>query len=120
MSKWIAVGAMFLGSLAAMAGLSFAAPLDDSAKKVMKDAMKSGLYKKVVTGKGSTEDKKDLLALFETLAKSQPAKGEDGSWKTKTTALVDAAKEAAADQPTASAKLKAAGDCKSCHEVHKK
>ncbi|MFO0960921.1 MAG: hypothetical protein U0800_26365 [Isosphaeraceae bacterium] len=119
MSKWVVAGAMFLGCVVAMTGLSLASPPDEATKKVMKDAMKSGLYKKVVSGKGSGEDKKELLDLFETLAKSKPAKGGEGDWKNKTGALLEAAKEAAEDKPTASAKLKTAGDCKSCHDAHK-
>lgn len=119
MSKWTAVGAAFVGCAAIMAGISFAAPPDDATKKVMKEAMKSGLFKKVATGKASADEKKDLLSFMEALAKSTPPKGDAGDWKDRTTALVEAAREAVSDRPTASAKLKAAGNCKSCHDVHR-
>lgn len=119
MNKWIVVGAMFAGCVVAMAGLGLASPPDDTVKKVMKDAMKSGLYKKVVTGKATGDEKKDLLSLLETLVKGEPPEGDDASWKTKTNALTEAAKAVAEDKPDASAKLKTAGDCKSCHDVHK-
>ena len=63
-----------------------------SIKDVMKTAMKGGLWKKVGDGQASDAEKKELLALFESLGKNKPPKGEEKSWKEKTEALVNAAK----------------------------
>jgi hypothetical protein len=85
-------------------------------KDVMKTAHKGGLLKKVSEGKASDEEKQKLVDMYEALAASKPPKGEDESWKTKTTALVEAAKAA---QKGDTGKLKAAADCKACHTGHK-
>lgn len=77
-----------------------------------------GLLNKVLDGKSSKADREKLLKLYEALAMDKPPKGSPASWKTKTSALVVAAKAVVAD-PKAIAKLKAASDCKSCHSVHK-
>lgn len=82
-------------------------------KQVMKKAMAGGLCKKVATGKASSEERKELVALFEALAKNEPPKGDEESWKKKTKALVDAAKANDGDA------LKKAADCAACHKEHK-
>jgi len=86
-------------------------------KQVMKEAHKGGLKDKVVAGKASDDEKKQLVALYEALALNKPPKGEESSWKEKTSALISAAKEAQEGKGTD--KLKAAADCKGCHSVHK-
>ena len=103
-------------------GMSFA---DDdkkpkhTIKQVMKRCMKGGLCKKVESGKASEAEKKELLAMFQALAKNKPPKGDADSWKTKTTALVKAAKEAAEGKSGAAAKLEKARSCGGCHKAHK-
>jgi hypothetical protein len=82
-------------------------------KEVMKEAMKGGLCKKVATGKASKEEKDKLLEMFTALTQNKPPKGEADSWKTKTDALVSAAK---GDDGKALGK---AAMCATCHEVHK-
>ena len=82
-------------------------------KVVMQKAMKGGLCTKVASGKADDAEKKQLVELFEALAKATPPKGEADSWKEKTKALVDAAKSADG------AALKKAANCAGCHSVHK-
>jgi hypothetical protein len=84
-----------------------------SIKTVMKKAMKGGLCGKVASGKASDDEKKQLVALFTDLAANKPPKGDEADWKTRTKALLDAAK---ADDGKA---LKKAADCKGCHSTHK-
>lgn len=88
-------------------------------KAVMKTAMKGGLCKKVGDGQASDAEKKELLELFEALGKNKPPKGDEKSWKEKTTALVDAAKACAENKDGAADKLKKAANCGACHKEHK-
>ncbi len=121
MQKWLVVAGMLLGcfAISATLGLAGSGSPDAAVKAVMKDAMKGGLCKKVASGEGSAEDKKQLLSLFETLSKAKPPKGDDASWKEKTGALVTAAKEVVDGKPEGTASLKKAANCKSCHDTHK-
>jgi hypothetical protein len=88
-------------------------------KEVMKTCMKGGLCKKVGSGKGSDDDKKELLAMFTSLAASKPPKGDEDSWKEKTGALVSAAKACEKGEKDGPKLLGKAANCKACHEVHK-
>ena len=92
---------------------------DDTIKQVMKKCMKGGLCKKVANGEASDDEKKELLKCFEAMAASKPPKGDDASWKEKTGALVSAAKLAVEGDAGAAKALKAAANCKSCHNAHK-
>jgi hypothetical protein len=56
---------------------------------------------------------------FEDLAKANPPKGSPENWKTKTTALVDAAQAVVEGSAGSGAALKKAANCKACHETHK-
>jgi hypothetical protein len=82
-------------------------------KEVMKEAMKGGLCKKVATGKATEEDKAKLVEMFKAMTQNKPPKGESESWKSKTDALLTAAK---GDDGKALGK---AANCMACHEVHK-
>ena len=79
----------------------------------------ASLLKKVATGKANADQKKELLALYEDLAKNKPDKGGQDDWKKRTTAMVKAAKEVVDDKPGAAPKLGKAVNCKGCHELHK-
>jgi len=105
-------------------GVSMATAADDEAPKykikdVMKKAMKGGLCKKVASGGASEAEMKELVALFTALAAHKPPKGDAESWKAKTTALLSAAKDAAAGKDGADAALKKAANCGACHKAHK-
>ena len=90
-------------------------------KDIMKEAhdAKTGLAKKVATGKATATEKSRLQILYEELAKLSPPKGTAKDWSDKTTKLVDAAKLAVKNDPVAAKSVKAATNCKSCHKVHK-
>lgn len=118
------------GCLAIAAATSIAVNADDKdkkddkkpkykAKEVMKKAMKGGLCKKCATGKGTDKEVKELVAMFESLAKHKPKKGTEKSWKEKTTALVKAAKGVAAKKKDAGKALQKAANCGACHKLHK-
>jgi hypothetical protein len=88
-------------------------------KEVMKAAHKSKLNEKVADGKASDAEKKELVELYVALAANKPPKGEAADWKTKTDALVAAAKDAEAGKEGAGAALKKAYNCGACHSAHK-
>ena len=93
--------------------------------KSIKEAMTSthkgddSLVKKVQAGKGSDADHKRLLEIYEFLATQKPSKGDEASWKAKTSALVAAAKDLVDKKAGAAEEFKKASDCKACHSVHK-
>ena len=85
-------------------------------KEVMKAAHAKGkLRDKVASGTASDEEKKLLVEYYEALAANKPPKGDDASWKEKTAALLQAAKDAAAGNTDA---LKMV-NCQGCHKAHK-
>jgi len=95
-------------------------------KYTISDVMKKGhggkasLLKKVTSGTATEAEGKELLAMYEALAKNKPPQGDADSWKAKTTALVAGAKlyvEGKKDE--AKTKLTEASNCKGCHSVHK-
>ena len=88
-------------------------------KQVMKRCLKGGLCKKVAGGEGSAEEKAELLFMFESLANNEPPKGDADSWKEKTMALVEAAKEVVNGKDSGPGKLKKAANCGACHKAHK-
>lgn len=87
--------------------------------KIMKLAHKSGLLKKVATGKASDEEITELHKFYAAMPELAPPKGEKKSWQEKTTALVEASQAAVDKDPQAGAMLKAATNCAACHQVHK-
>src|SRR5262245_47903530 len=92
--------------------------------EIMKEAHGGGansLRAKVVAAKGSEEDAKKLLKLYEDLPKNDPPKGEKEAWEKKTDAVVAAAKKVAAkpDDAALGKALGAATNCMNCHKEHK-
>jgi hypothetical protein len=92
---------------------------EDVIKAVMKEAMKGGLHKKVVSGQASAAEKAELLKIYKEMANVSPEKGDAASWKSKTAALVAAAQAAVDGKGDSSALLKSAANCKACHAAHK-
>ncbi len=107
-------------SLAVLMG---AAPQDKP--KSIKDVMtathkgKDSVVAKASEGKGSEEDHKKLLEVYEFLATQKPPQGDEASWKAKTAALVAASKDLIEKKAGAADELKKASDCKACHSLHK-
>jgi hypothetical protein len=107
---------------AVVAVLALAASLTQA--KSIKDVMEShkgkeSMVSKIVAGKGSDEDHKKLLGLYEFLATQKPPMGDEASWKEKTSALISVTKDVVAKKEGALDALKKASDCKACHSVHK-
>jgi hypothetical protein len=89
-------------------------------KEVMKIANKEKLLNKVVDGKGTAEDKKKILELYEAMAKNKPPKGDADSWKKTTEAIVAAAKDVVDGKDgSLDALKKVATKCGDCHKEHK-
>ena len=116
----------FVFSMAVVLACAFAVSQADdkdkpkyTTKEVMKKALKGPLHKKVVGGKASDAEKKELHELYVALSKNKPKKGDAASWKKLTGALVSAAKDAVDGKDGAAAKLKKAGNCAACHKAHK-
>ena len=93
----------------------------ESVKEVMEatNKGKDSLFAKVSEGKGTPEDAAKLSELYQLLPGFKVTKGDAKSWMEKSTALAAAAKDVADKKPGAVEKLKAAGNCKACHSVHK-
>jgi hypothetical protein len=77
------------------------------------------ILRKVLDGKATDAEKKELLELYTELGKNKPPKGSDNSWKDKTKALVAASQEVVDGKGTGVANLKKASNCSGCHKVHK-
>jgi len=75
--------------------------------------------KKAVDGKATPEELKKLVAAYKTLAAAKPPKGDDASWKEKTSKLLATAEALEKGEAGAAAKYKDAVNCKACHSVHK-
>jgi hypothetical protein len=120
-AKYCLMATLVLGMIANV----YATRADDAAKpahtikEVMVLAHKKGLYNKVKGGNSSADDKKTLAELYADLPKNTPEKGDAQSWKAKSEALANAAKDVVDDKPNALASLKAANKCKDCHDAHK-
>ena len=77
------------------------------------------LYKRVADDKASDEDKKKLVELYTALAADHPKLNDDDDWKTRTEAMLAAAKEVEAGKEGGVDSLKKAAACMECHELHK-
>ncbi|HVE41441.1 MAG TPA: hypothetical protein VNM14_16220 [Planctomycetota bacterium] len=80
---------------------------------------KDSFLNNILAGKGSDDDLKKLVSAYDVMAAQKPPTGDEASWKTLTAALSAAAKDAAAKKDGALEKLKAASNCKACHDLHK-
>lgn len=101
-----------------------AAPAAAGGFASVKDVMalhkgKESFLANILAGKGSDDDLKKLVSAYEVMAAQKPPTGDEGSWKTLTAAALAAAKDAQAKKEGAIEKLKAATNCKACHEPHK-
>jgi hypothetical protein len=121
-AKYFLMSVLTLG-LAASLGMFRAA--DDKPKYSIEEIMekahkgKPSLWKKVVDGKASKDDKQQLLEYYQELAKNKPEKGDAGDWKKRTSNLVKAAKDAVEGKAGSNKEVAKAANCKACHELHK-
>jgi hypothetical protein len=118
--KIVVAGVCTMLSAAILVGAGFTAVGEKaSIKEVMLEAHKKGLLKKVAGGKGDKADAEKLLKLYTDLAANKPPAGEAADWKTKTDAIVAAAKEVVAGKEGAGKALTKAVNCGACHKAHK-
>jgi hypothetical protein len=124
--KYFVMAVMTVGLVAGLG--MFQAAYEDKPKYSIEDVMekahsapkgKDSLFKKVVTGKASKEQKKQLLEMYENLAKNKPEKGKLEDWKKRTANMVKAAKNVVEDKKDAAKELAKAASCKACHDLHK-
>ena len=90
-----------------------------SIKRVMVEAHKQGLLKRVVSGKATGADQRRLLALYAALTDCQPPRGSAVSWRRRTRELVDAAQAVVDNEAGAAGRLGRTVNCRACHRVHK-
>jgi hypothetical protein len=123
--RMLMAGTCVVLSLAMVAGAESAAQdKKDDPKYTISDVMqqghKGGLLNKVVSGKASADDAKELLSMYQSMAKQKPPAGDIDSWKKKTEALVAATQQYVdGDKGKGSAALKKASNCQACHTAHK-
>jgi hypothetical protein len=120
--KLVALAGMTL-ALSAALGVGLTAREDKARytiEEVMEKAHKgANLRKQVLDGKASAEQKKELLALYEALARNNPPQGDKAAWKKLTGEIVTAAKGVVAGKAGADKALAKATNCKACHDVFK-
>ncbi len=116
----LAVAAVFVGSgFARFHNETKSAEDPKPIKAVMKEAMKSGLAKKVAGGEATDEEKMQVLNLLIDLVENEAPKGDETEWKMMAgTAMMNAAKVVVGREGAEEA-LGAAIDCKSCHDKFK-
>lgn len=97
---------------------------EDPIKQVMKLHHKAPkgtdpTCKKASDGQASADELKKLVEGYKAIAAAKPPKGDDASWKEKTSKLLAAAESLQKGDADGVAKYKAAVNCKACHSVHK-
>lgn len=123
-AKYFVMAVMGLGLVA---GLGVFRAADEAKPKyeieeIMEKAHKppkSSLFVQVKNGKATAAQKKQLLELYEELAKNKPPKGSPEDWKKRTSALVKSAKDVVNEKEGARQELAKAANCGACHKVHK-
>jgi hypothetical protein len=90
--------------------------------QVMKVAhnLKKGIIARVNDGTVSKADKEKLVEMYQALAQNKPPAGDAKAWKKRTAALISAAQLVEKNDPGGVAALKAAANCKTCHDTFKK
>jgi hypothetical protein len=97
---------------------------EDAIKQVMKTYHKAPkgtdpICKKAQDGRATPEEIKKLVAGYKVLTTVKPPKGDDASWKEKTSKLFAASQALEKGGPDAVARYKEALNCKACHSIHK-
>jgi len=104
-------------------GIGVLSQAQDKAKYTISDVMlkghKSGLCGKVVSGKASDVEMKELVGYYESLVLLKPPKGDAAEFKKKTEEMLKAAKGCASGDKDAPAALKKLLNCAECHKVYK-
>jgi hypothetical protein len=91
-------------------------------KEVMKKAHagKDAILTKAGDAKATKEELKELVVLYESLAKNKPPKGDLKDWEKRTAAMIKAAEAALKDEKNVPALVKLVkANCAECHKLHK-
>ena len=118
----VAVTALLAGSV--LTANLYAAEGKNSTKEFMKKYHKAPkgtdpVCKKASDGQATPEEIKALVAGYKAMCDAKPPRGDESSWKEKTSKLLTAAQELEKGAPDAAAHYKAAVNCKACHSAHK-
>lgn len=85
----------------------------------MKEAMKSGLAKKVADGEATDEEKMKFLDMMIDLVANEPPKGDDTEWKMMAGPVMMNAAKVVVGREDGAESLKKSMDCKACHDIFK-
>lgn len=77
------------------------------------------LILRAAAGDASETEKKRLLKVLTGMAQAQPDHGGAESWKARTGALTAAAQDLLDGKDGAGERLRAAADCRACHQAHR-
>jgi hypothetical protein len=77
------------------------------------------ICKRAGDGKATDQELASLVAGYTSMCAAKPPRGDEASWKEKTTKLLDAARGLQKHSPDAIAQYKEAVNCKACHSQHK-
>ena len=122
-SGWIL--SFTVASLGLVIGTATLLAEKEAASLKIKDVMgkyvkgKESPLAKAIGGSASEAELKELHAAFVALAANKAPKGDAEAWKKKTEALVAASAALVEKKEGAVAALKAASNCKACHDDHK-
>jgi len=123
-SRFVGFAVIALVAAAVCQSLGRAADGDEkkpkhSTKQVMTIAHKDGLLKKVLAGDASHEEQHKLLDLYIDMLENKPPRGELASWHELAGKAVLASAKVVVEREGALDELKAAVNCKACHDAHK-
>jgi hypothetical protein len=113
-----AMGASLLAGHLYAADKGGALTVSDVMKRAFKGKEKS-TFAQITAGKGTAEQKKQLVEYCEALAAAKPEKGDQADWNKRTGDMLAAAKKVAGGDDKALTTLKNAANCKGCHDLHK-
>src|SRR4051794_35865267 len=116
MIRGLFVGAVAVFSMALLLDVNVQGGDKDKApsvKEIMQGCMKSGLCKKVMSGKGDDADKEKLFKMLTQLADNKAPKGDQGNWEKLTKEICEAVKSG--DTKAVAKTL----NCQACHKAHK-
>ncbi len=117
------------GAVAALAGSILVSTLhaaeeSNPTKEFMKKFHKAPkgvdpICKKATDGKASPAELAGLVAGYKAMTTAKPPKGDEASWKEKTSKVLEAVVALQKGAADGVAKYKEAANCKACHTAHK-
>ena len=104
----------------------YASRADDDSRMVIIAAMRRvftgqdpPLVLRAAAGDANEVEKQRLLKVLTGMANTQPDHGSLESWKAKTGTLVAAAQDLVDGKEGAAERLRAASNCRACHQAHR-